>query len=350
MNALILALSLLFPAAGAAETKVAAPEAAPQLEFPSPPEPTRIRWLKTVKNLNDLKGRKKGFLSKLMDAFVGGDSSSSLFERPYSVWAGADGRVYLPDNGAAAVHIVDLEAQTHKKFQGEGKGGLMLPGGAVTDPAGNLYVSDAGDNSVKAFGPDLKFLWKFEGWEDGVSFGRPAGMAWSPKGEVLVIDAGRRSVVAISPEGKFLREFLRGGKDEAALGMTANLWVDKGGVIYESDPVAGRIHLFDPEGKVVFGFGENGDRPGYMARPRGVATDSDGNIYVVDAVFNRVQIFNRKGQLLLYFAAPGSRDAELSLPAGLFIDSSDKLYLVDAGNARLQVFQYIKVPDSAYEK
>ena len=347
-----LILSLLFQLALplAPLPAAAAEKAPPQLEFPTPPEPTRIKWVRTIKTVDDLKGRKRSLLSGLADSFLGSDSTSGLFDRPYSIWVDAKGRVVMADGAQGVVHIMDLESRKDRKFTGDGPGALKSPVAAATDPAGNLYVSDGGDNSVKAFGPDLKFRWKFERWEGDGSFGRTSALAWSPKGEVLVVDAGRRSVVAISPEGKFLREFLRGGKDDAALGMTANLWVDKEGVIYESDPVAGRIHLFSADGKIVFGFGENGDRPGYMARPRGVATDSDGNIYVVDAVFNRVQIFDRQGRLLLYWAAPGSRDGELNLPAGLFIDAKDTIYLVDAGNARLQVFQYIKVPPTAYKE
>lgn len=348
MNTLILSLSFLLAPSGpaAAATEARAPA---QLEFPAPPEPARIKWVRTIRTLDDLKGRKRGFLSRLSDAVIGSDSGAPLFERPYGVWVDAAGRVLMPDGSQGVVHILDLAAGKDRKFAGEGVGALRGPVAAVTDPEGNLYVSDAGDNSVKSFGPDLKFRWKLERWEGEGSFGRPSAMAWSPKGELLVVDAGRRSVVAVSPDGAFRREFLRGGKDDGALGMTANLWVDKDGVVYQSDPVVSRIHLFSPDGKIVFGFGENGDRPGYMARPRGVATDSEGNIYVVDAVFNRVQVFDREGRLLLYFSAPGSRDGESNLPAGLFIDAKDAVYLVDAGNARLQVFQYLKVPASVYK-
>lgn len=351
MKTMILVLVFLLASASAVPGARAADAAAApaistsaiQVVFPNPPDKPRVRFLRSIKNMHDLKGRKESFFEKIMSFMAGGDVTQPFFAGAYGVYRQGS-KLYVSDTGAMRLTVLDLDKFT-KDYIGEtGDDGLRSAIGVVADPDGTMYVTDTGDHSVKSFSPSGKFLWKTDvlGPEGG-KFNRPAGIAATPEGNLMVADNGNRRLVVISRQGKFIKELcVNAKKDPFALANPNNIWVDKDGTFVVSDPLAGRVHIFTSTGGFIGGFGEPGDSPGYLARPRGVAMDSDGNIHVVDAVFSRVQIFNREGQLLLWYATPGSREAQLALPAGIFIDKDDKIYIADSKNQRIQVFQYIK--------
>ncbi|MBI5240462.1 MAG: hypothetical protein HY926_08305 [Elusimicrobia bacterium] len=316
-----------------------------EVVFPPPPDKPRLRLLRSIRSAMDLKGQKPGLLRKFLSALSGDDAESSVVVRPYGIWVRGD-LIYLTDTEGQKVVVLDQKTAKVRTVEGTGSASLGSPVGVTADDAGNLYVSDTGDHTVKAFGPDGKLLWTSPGpgGADGM-FKRPSGLGWTLAGELMVLDSGNGRIVALSKEGKSLRVFCKNMKDPFALPNPGNLWVEKDGAFLVSDPLLGRVHIFAADGKYISGFGELGDSAGYMARPRGVASDSDGNIYVADAMFNRVQLFNRKGQVLMYFGGPGQEPGQLALPAGIFIDASDKVYVVDSKNRRVQVFQYIKYPE-----
>lgn len=348
MKNLILCLVLLPAALSAARPAAAAAVSTTtvQLVFPNPPDKPRVRWVRSIRNMHDLKGRKENFFEKLFSFLAGGDVAQNFFVGAYGVYK-QGGKLYASDTGAQRLTVLDLD-KARIGFIGEtGDDMLRSPVGVVVDPDGTIYVTDTGDHSVKSYSADGKLRWKAD--ELGVlggRFNRPAGISPTPDGNLLVADNGNRRLVLLGKDGKFAGQLcVHARKDIFALANPNNVWVDKDGSFAVTDPLAGRVHIFTSTGGVIGGFGEPGDSPGYLARPRGVAIDSDGNIHVVDAVFSRVQIFNRQGQLLLWYATPGGGRAQLALPAGIFIDKDDMIYVADAKNQRIQVFQYVKYPD-----
>lgn len=352
MNTLIACLMLISSrAAAAAPATVEAPEASTitatgEILYPPPPDKARIRFVRSLRTKNDLKGKKSGAFGKFMSAVAGGDADLPLLHTPYGVWKQGD-RLYVTDTVSPAVMVFDLKKGELSNIGGtRGKGRIISPIGITADAGGNAYVSDSGDHSVKAYAPDGALLWQTtELGEKGGKFNRPSSIAFTPNGDLLVLDTGNKRAVLLTKEGKFIREMCRNKVDPFALGTPTNVWIEKNGDFIVTDPLMARVHVFNSTGGYVSGFGEQGDSAGYLTRPRGVATDSGGNIYVADAIFNRVQIFDRQGQLLLYFASPGQGPAELSLPAGMFIDADDFIYVADSKNQRIQVFQHIKYPD-----
>lgn len=319
-----------------------------QLVFPPPPDKARVRFVRSIKTLRDVRGdgAKRGVFSRFLSFMAGGETDRPIFERPYGIWGQGD-KLYVSDTGGQKVTVIDLKKSAVAHIGESGEGQLLSPIGVAAGADGSVYVTDTKDQTIRAYSAEGKFLWTTEAAEGPVGkLNRPAAIFLNPAGELLVTDTGNRRLVLYSTEGKFLRELCSHAKNERfALPNPSNLWVEKDGGFLVSDPIANRIHVFTSTGGAVSGFGESGDSAGYMARPRGVASDSDGNIHVVDALFNRIQIFNRKGQLLVWYAAPGQGPGQLALPAGIFIDSNDMIYVVDTKNQRIQVFQYIKYPE-----
>lgn len=349
---LILACVLAVPAAS---TRPAAAAPAPaavstttvQLVFPNPPDRARVRWVRSIRNMRDLKGREQSFFEKVFSFIAGGDVTQPFVLTPYGLTKRGS-KLYIGDTALSRLAVLDLDEQT-VAYVGEGTGddGLKSPVGVAVDAAGTMYVTDPGAHAVKAYAADGKMLWAAD--DLGVVGGkvdRPAGIALTPDGNLLIADTGNRRVLVLDRKGKFVREMcVHARKEYYALPNPNNVWVEKDGSFLVTDPLAARVHVFSSTGAAQSGFGEQGDTPGYLARPRGVAEDSDGNIHLVDALFSRVQIFNRKGELLLWYGIPGEGRGQLALPAGLFIDSDDMIYVADSKNQRVQVYQYITYAD-----
>jgi|CXWL01.1.fsa_nt_gi DNA-binding beta-propeller fold protein YncE len=321
----------------------------PDIVFPKPPDKPRIRFVRSIQNVDDLRGKKKkkvGFLDRLIAFFSGGEKIVEMFNNPYGIWRHGD-KIYVSDTGAQHLVVVDLKAATFSYLGERGEESLKSPVGVSVDEADNVYVTDTGDSSVKAYGPDGKLMWKSEGGGgEAGKLNRPAGIALTPAGELLVADSSNRRIVVLSKTGQFLREMcLHAKKEYYALPNPNNVWSLKNGEFLVSDPLAARVHIFSSTGAATGGFGEPGDSAGYLSRPRGVAADSDGHIHVVDALFSRVQVFNRNGEILVWYGGPGSQPGDLALPAGIFIDANDMIYISNSKGRRIDIFQYISYPE-----
>ena len=357
MNTMTLSLAVVLAAAAAkaadvSSSAVAAPAVSTrttELVWPPAPDKPRIRFVRTLKSADDLgpkkEKKKEGFFTRLIAFFSGGKVTPEIFNNPYGLWRQGD-KLYVTDTGAQHLAVVDLKANTFSYMGDRGEDNLKSPVSVTADEAGNAYVSDTSEGTVKAYSPDGKLLWKSEGGGEAGSFKRPAGITLTPAGELLVADSSNRRIVLLGKDGSFIREMcLHAKKEYYALPNPNNIWSFKNGDFMVSDPLAARVHIFSSTGAALGGFGEGGDAPGYMARPRGIAADSDGNIHVVDALFSRVQVFDRTGQLLVWYGSPGNVVGQLNLPAGIFIDKDDMIYVADTKGKRIEVYQYITYPE-----
>lgn len=347
----LIAAALLAPRAAVSDEPESLPEASArtatgELVFPPPPDRARIRFVRSIRTMRDLKGQKSGAIGKFFSDMAGGDTDLPLVARPYGVWKQGD-NLYLTDTTSQVAMSWNLKKKSVMDIGNKGGGRLKAPIGITVDAGGKTYITDASDNKVKAYSANGDLLWQ-AGDLGGTAgkLNRPGGISLTPKGDLLVLDTGNGRVVLLNRDGQFIREMCRNRlKDPYALGTPANIWVEKNGDFIVTDPLSTRVHIFNSTGGYISGFGEQGDSAGYFARPRGAASDSNGNIYVADAIFNRVQVFNRNGELLLYFGGSGAGPGELALPAGMFIDSDDMIYVVDSNNQRVQIYQYLKYPD-----
>jgi DNA-binding beta-propeller fold protein YncE len=86
-------------------------------------------------------------------AAIGGfGRGEGRFSTP-SIWAGADGLLYVIDVGNDRIQILDAEGNFLATFGSEGSapGQFVIPAAVVTDDAGNIYVADLGNNRVQKF-------------------------------------------------------------------------------------------------------------------------------------------------------------------------------------------------------
>ncbi len=331
--ALLAAISL---APGCATTPDEEAVLTPQtpLIWPSPPEPARVYYLKTISKPADI-GANRGFFQRVAD-FILGPKSDRLV-KPYGVTVDSKGRLIVADTAFKRVHIFDESKQSYQSIDNLGrKDAFESPISAATDPQDNIYVTDSVAQRVFVFNPKGKHLFSFPAGE------RPTGIAINGKeGKVFVTDTASHSIMIFDLQGKERGSFGGRGKNPGQFNYPVDLTIGAGGELYVVDSLNFRIQIFDSNGKYLSSFGRQGDGTGDFGRPKGIALDRDGHIYVADALFDTIQVFDREGNFLLNFGSLGRSAGTFWLPSGLFIDRGNRIYVSDSYNSRIQVFEYM---------
>ncbi|MFZ0902462.1 MAG: protein kinase [Mycobacterium sp.] len=193
--------------------------------------------------------------------------------------------------------------------------GLKNPDGLAVDTAGNLYVTDNGNNRVLklAAGSATPIALPFTGLND------PRGVAVDGAGNLYVSDTQNNRVL----------ELAAGSSTPIALPFTGLTYpegvaVDAAGAVYVPDGGDRVVKLAAGSStQTVLPFtGIN--------NPRGVAVDTAGSVYVADLQNNRV----------LMLAAGSSTQSVLALtgfdgPQGVAVDTVGAVYVTDSGNNRV---------------
>jgi len=312
--------------------------------WPLPPEPTRIRYLRSYTSSADVLPE-KGFFDVVGELFAG-PKEETKFKKPFAVAVDSRGRMFVTDTGWGQLLVFD-EANHNFAMWGESGAGLLKrPTGVAVDAQDNVYVADAAAARVVSFKPDGTFL---RAYGRAGELTRPGGLAVDQRNKWLyVIDVGQHQVAVYDLEGtQRLRVIGKRGDGDSDFNFPTFVAVGSDGNLFVMDSFHFRVKVFDPQGKYLSGFGCNGTSLGCFSRAKGIDLDSEGHIYVVDAAFNVVQIFDQQGRLLLFFGGGGQGPGQMWLPAGLFIDQRDRIYIADQYNWRINVFQYIAHPEEA---
>jgi len=191
------------------------------------------------------------------------------------------------------------------------------PFGVATDIAGNIYVADRFDFTIRKVTPagavtTLVGLAGSAGSADGIGsdarFSSPEGVAADNIGNIYVADAGNATIRKVTPAG----------------------------VVTTLAGVAGTAGTNDGMGNIA-----------RFNSPAGVAADTFGNIYVADTGNSTIRKLAPIGTNWLVTTlagvpgSPGSTDgtnsaARFSGPSGLASDSSGSLYAADSGNQTIR--------------
>jgi sugar lactone lactonase YvrE len=180
--------------------------------------------------------------------------------------------------------------------------------GITVDHASNLFVADTMNCTIRKITPDgvvttLAGLAASNGSADGIGsaarFYNPRGIAVDSAGNVYVADTSNGTIRKITPEGVVTT---LAGDNEGPVGTADGLgsaaqfyqpWgiaVDRSGIIYVADTGHHTIRRITPEGMVttVAGLARSigsddgmGDTARFQ-RPNGIAVDNFGNVYVAD--------------------------------------------------------------------
>ncbi len=182
------------------------------------------------------------------------------------------------------------------------------PWGVAVDSAGNVFVADSSNNTIRKITPGgavgtLAGQPGSHGSADGIGsnarFWNPQGMAVDSAGNVYVADTYNHTVRKITPNGMVttlagmpgVQGSTDGAGSSARFSNPKGLCVDSAGNVYVADTDNSAIRKITPLGLVSTVAGQAGspagsaDGAGSAARfshPSSVAVDNAGNIYVVD--------------------------------------------------------------------
>ncbi len=304
-----------------------------------------------------------------------GPALNAEFNQPYGVAVDAQGTAYVADSFnhvirkiTAAGVVSTLAGRGSAGYSDNPYGPLAAfnrPYNVLLTAQGNLLVADTGNDCIRLITPAGAVSTcagaSPGGYLDGPAatarFLGPIGLAQDPAGNVYVAEAGNYRIRRIDPAGTVttlagsgVRGFLDGPAGNARFSEPQGLALDAAGNLYIADRAANRIRLLSPAG-VVSTYAGSGvvsflDGPAATARfnaPTGVAVDSRGDVYVSDRDNQRLRRIEAATGLVSTVAgtgAAGSQDgaalgAQFNRPYGIAVRNGS-LYVADASNNRIR--------------
>jgi sugar lactone lactonase YvrE len=249
---------------------------------------------------------------------------------------------------------------------------FYYPNGVAVDSAGNIYVADSGNHTIREVTPvgtdwvvtTLAGLAGSAGGANGTNsaarFNYPAAVAVDTNGNVYVADSGNNTIRKVTPAGVVttlagLASNNTGSTDgtgsAARFNGPANMAVDTNGNVYLADSGNNTIREVTPAGVVttlagLAGHAGSTDGTNSAARfnlPYGVAVDSAGNLYVADTLNYTIRKVTPVGTnwvvttLAGAAGVAGSADgtnsaARFNGPADTAVDTNGNVYVTDFNN------------------
>jgi sugar lactone lactonase YvrE len=309
-----------------------------------------------------------------------GSALQSALGTPYGIAVDSAGDVYIgdyADNTVDELSSGDLSIVAGIPFDAPPTPGpavdsaLAAPIGAAVDGYGDVYIADAGDNTVEEISAQTGDLSVIAGGPDAsetpsytpqpasqVSFG-PGGIAVDNSGNVYIADALDDEILEIS-SGQ-LRVIAGGGPttatttpeagDELSMDNPQGVAVAANGDVYIADSGDRLVLLLTPAGQVSVVAGGGGTTPSTtphaatdiaLADPGALALDSSGDLYIADdggpsgAVVDEVNattqdlsvIAGVEGSDGLPSAGPATSET-LEQPEGVAVDGAGNVFITD---------------------
>jgi hypothetical protein len=239
------------------------------------------------------------------------------------------------------------------------------PADVAVDSNGNVYVADGSNHTIRKITPagavsTLAGLAGAAGGLDGTGadarFASPCGVVADDAGNVYVADNQDHTIRVVSPSGVVTTlagaHGTRGSTDgtgsAALFDSPCSVAVDSGGNAYVADTGNSTIRKITPTGVVTTLAGTadqsgSADGTGAAARfsaPFGIAADSAGNLYVSDTYNHTIRLVTAAGDVTTLAGAAGvagtadgtGADARFSSPVGLRVASNGDVLVADGQN------------------
>jgi uncharacterized protein (TIGR03437 family) len=253
----------------------------------------------------------------------GGIATAAQLEYPDGIAIDSAGNIYVADETANVVRVI-APTGTISTYAGQGTAGYTGDGGAATqaqlnapmglalDSAGNLYIAEYGNNTVRKV---------------------------AKSGGVIVTLAGNGSP-GYSGDG--------GGATGAALNRPEGVTVGPSGLVYIADTFNNRVRVVSLGGTIQTAAGTgisslSGDGAAATTAtfflPTDVATDSGGNLYIADYGNGRLRkvaqgiietVAGGESTTVIFDEAPATT-VRLNGPTGLAVDGSGDIFFAEGG-------------------
>jgi len=311
----------------------------------------------------------------------GSAATGAILNLPTGVALDSSGNIYLADSLNNRIRkIAGSNIATVAGNGGMSSGGdsgpaasaqLNAPLGVAVDTAGNLYIADTLNNTIRRVsvgGTISTFAGNSVPGNSGdggaptaAQLNGPQGLAVDAAGNLYIADTQNHKVRKIS--GGVISTFAGsgtagysgdGGQAAAAtLNAPFGVAVDAAGNVYIAEFSNNRVRKVDTKGVITTAAGNgisgySGDgataTSAQLNGPQSVAVDAAGNLYIADTENNRVRqvrpdstISTIGGNGLAGYAADGvpATATQVGNPTGVAVDGFGNLYVAD-GNARVR--------------
>ena len=304
-----------------------------------------------------------------------GTGTAARFFVPTGVAVDASGNVFVADELNDIIReitpggvVTTIAGSPGDAAAADGTGSAARfyePFGIAVDSSDNLYVSDAGNSTIRKIAPGgvvttLAGSAGMAGYADGTGsaarFKIPLGVAVDSNGNVYVAEQGNFTIRKITSAGVVTTLAGTAGNVGSADGtgaaasfnLPAGVAVDSGGNVYVADYANDIIRKITPGGVVTTLAGVpsspgSSDGTGSSASfsvPTGVAVDAAGNVYVTEQKGDTIRKVTAAGVVTTLAGTPTiygdtngtGATALFDAPDGIAVDSSGNLYVADTGN------------------
>lgn len=262
-------------------------------------------------------------------------------------------------------------------------------GGLAVDPAGNVFLSDSGDNRVRridartgiittvagtgllvdagpsqpataqavrgpaalAIDPEGRYLWVGEALSRSVrkidlargtledlgappgGFGHPSGIAWTPSG-IVVADSLQGQLWKLGAGGSWTGLLPEGTRPDGTIRTVAG---DRRGRLYMAEYFAHRVLRWDPATGQMDTAAGPGDSP--LRKPDGIAFDGEGNLVIADSGNRRIcRLDLASGRLQTLAEAGPAGTEDRWAPGPIAVDARGNIWVGDLQRNRLLRF------------
>ncbi len=317
--------------------------------------------------------------SALSYGYADGTGSTARFLSLSCVSVDSAGNVYVADSSSIrkvtpAGVVTTLAGKAGNTGSADGAGSaarFYQPSGVAVDGAGNVYVADTYNNTIRKIYPSglvttLAGLAGSQGSADGAGsaarFYNPNGVAVDMVGNVYVADTDNNTIRKIYPSGLVVtlagQVGVYGTMDGTGIAARFNhpsgAAVDGAGNVYVADTQNCTIRKVTSAGMVTTLAGTTGtgnwgsaDGKGSAARfngPFGVAVDNAGHVYVADYANYTIRKVTQAGVVTTLAGQAGVKgltdgtgsDARFAGPVGVAVDNAGNIYVADQYNSTIR--------------
>ena len=302
--------------------------------------------------------------------YADGSGTNAQFNLPNGGCVDPAGNVFIADSANHRIRKVSPEGLV-STVAGRGVAGywdgpavtsaFSDPLGVCVDPAGNVFVADTGNNRIRKVGLDGQVSTVagsgLAGYRDGVGteawLNGPNDLVVDAAGNLFVTEFNNHTVRRITPDGTVATwvgngapGYVDGTRSAAQLNQPAGIALDRDGNLYVTEWGGQRIRKVSAAGQVstLAGTGMAGYRDGsapdaQFNNPDGVVVDGEGDLYIADNGNHVIRRLSPEGIVETVAGTGGAGltdgegfESQFSRPAGLGLDIQGNLYVADGEN------------------